>query len=207
MDLNRKNGCEGKIFRNSSNMARIGTKLCQHAFQTIPDISFFDAPQKQNPRNIWIEKSVFRNFYRRSRFLFFPEEQQQQTTTNNNKQPRRLERAHFGDFGRVGGAHFVTGFAGIWHKRDQHPNTSKRVRMDPNTSKRVRTRPKASKNVRKDTKTFKKDSKMFEKVKKIATFSERFRTLPNASERIRTYPNASEKVRTGPNRSEHVRKL
>ena len=25
-----------------SNMARIGTKLCQNAFQTIPNVSFFD---------------------------------------------------------------------------------------------------------------------------------------------------------------------
>ena len=32
-----------KIFRNSLNMARIGAKLCQNAFQTIPDISLFDA--------------------------------------------------------------------------------------------------------------------------------------------------------------------
>ena len=32
-----------KIFGNVSNMARIGTKLCQNAFQTISDVSFFDA--------------------------------------------------------------------------------------------------------------------------------------------------------------------
>ena len=32
---------------------------------------------------------------------------------------KRLESAHFGDFGRLGGAHFVTCFAGIQHKRDQ----------------------------------------------------------------------------------------
>ena len=31
------------IFRNCSNMARIVTKLCQNAFQTISDVSFFDA--------------------------------------------------------------------------------------------------------------------------------------------------------------------
>ena len=30
-----------KIFRNSSNMARITAKLCQNAFRTIPEISFF----------------------------------------------------------------------------------------------------------------------------------------------------------------------
>ena len=32
-----------KIFGNVSNMARIGTKLRQNAFQTISDVSFFDA--------------------------------------------------------------------------------------------------------------------------------------------------------------------
>ena len=29
-----------------SNLARIGTKLCQNAFQTIPDVLFFDAKKK-----------------------------------------------------------------------------------------------------------------------------------------------------------------
>ena len=34
------------IFGESSNMARIGTKLCQNAFQTIPNVSFFHAEKK-----------------------------------------------------------------------------------------------------------------------------------------------------------------
>ena len=32
-----------KIFENSSNIARIDAKLCQNAFRTISDVSFFDA--------------------------------------------------------------------------------------------------------------------------------------------------------------------
>ena len=38
-------GWRWKTFRSSSNMARISAKLCQHAFRTIPDVSFFDAPK------------------------------------------------------------------------------------------------------------------------------------------------------------------
>ena len=66
--INRKNGCEGKIFRNSSNMARIGTKLCQNAFQTIPDVSFFDAPPKtksaKNLERKFRFSAIWREFWR-----------------------------------------------------------------------------------------------------------------------------------------------
>ena len=44
-----------------SNKAPIGLKLCQNAFQTIPDISFFDV-EKKNRHNFSIEKLVFCNF-------------------------------------------------------------------------------------------------------------------------------------------------
>ena len=33
---------ESRLIQNNSNKARITAKLCQNAFQTIPDISFFD---------------------------------------------------------------------------------------------------------------------------------------------------------------------
>ena len=39
-------GLRCTFVRNSSNMARIGVKLCQNAFRTISDVSFFDAEQK-----------------------------------------------------------------------------------------------------------------------------------------------------------------
>ena len=97
-----------------------------------------------------------------------------------------------------GGTHFVTAIAGIWHKRHQHPNTSKRVRMDPNTSKRVRTRPKASKNVWKGAKTFRKGSKSFEEVKN-------FRRLLNASKHFWTHPNAYERSQMPSNVSKTIR--
>ena len=54
----RQHGCLGLIsvvcgtgvvetgVEKSSNMARIGAKLCQNAFRTIPNISFFDAEKK-----------------------------------------------------------------------------------------------------------------------------------------------------------------
>ena len=44
-----------------SRMAPIGAKLCQNAFQTIPDVSFFDA-KKFFRRNFWIENFVFCQF-------------------------------------------------------------------------------------------------------------------------------------------------
>ena len=46
VELINSAGDQVKIFRNSSNMAPIGAKLCQNAFQTIPDLSFFDAEKK-----------------------------------------------------------------------------------------------------------------------------------------------------------------
>ena len=49
------------IFRNSSNMARIGAKLCQNAFRTIPDVSFVHAP-KICPTKLLDQKFVFRLF-------------------------------------------------------------------------------------------------------------------------------------------------
>ena len=42
-------------------MAPFGLKLWENAFQTIPDISFFDV-EKKNRRNFRIENSVFRYF-------------------------------------------------------------------------------------------------------------------------------------------------
>ena len=42
-------------------MAPIGLKLCQNAFQTIPDISFFDA-EKKNREFFERKNSVFRKF-------------------------------------------------------------------------------------------------------------------------------------------------
>ena len=39
-------GWRWKNFRNFSNMARIRAKLCQNAFRTFPDVSFFDAEKK-----------------------------------------------------------------------------------------------------------------------------------------------------------------
>ena len=41
-------------------MAPLGLKLCQNAFQTIPDISFFDADNKKKSK-FQIERSVFCN--------------------------------------------------------------------------------------------------------------------------------------------------
>ncbi len=61
VDLSRKNGCEGKIFRNSSNMARIGAKLRKNAFQPIPDVSFFDVEKKFSSKML-DRKFVFRRF-------------------------------------------------------------------------------------------------------------------------------------------------
>ena len=51
----------GELFRNCSNMALIGAKICQNAFQTIPNVSFFDATEK-NPLNVWIEFFYLRQF-------------------------------------------------------------------------------------------------------------------------------------------------
>ena len=42
-------------------MAPFGLKLWENAFQTIPDISFFDV-EKKNLRKFRIEKSVFQRF-------------------------------------------------------------------------------------------------------------------------------------------------
>ena len=62
-----KNDDRWKIFRNSSNMGRIGTKLCQNAFQTIPDVLFFDA-KKIFPAKFSDEKfrfwQIWRGFWR-----------------------------------------------------------------------------------------------------------------------------------------------
>ena len=46
VDLIPGDGLRYFFFRCSSNMARIGAKLCQNAFQRIPDVSFFDAQKK-----------------------------------------------------------------------------------------------------------------------------------------------------------------
>ena len=58
-----KNDDWWKFVRNSSNMARIGTKLCQNAFRTIPDISFFDV-EKQISVKILDENFRFSTFWR-----------------------------------------------------------------------------------------------------------------------------------------------
>ena len=42
-------------------MAAIGVKLRENAFQTIPDISFFDV-ENDFRRKFWIPKSVFHYF-------------------------------------------------------------------------------------------------------------------------------------------------
>ena len=47
--------------RCPSNMAPIGTKLCQNAFRTLPDVWFFDAEKKKNRWNFRIIFFVFRN--------------------------------------------------------------------------------------------------------------------------------------------------
>ena len=39
-----------KFFRNCSNMARIGAKLCQNAFRTILNVSSFDAEKKKSAK-------------------------------------------------------------------------------------------------------------------------------------------------------------
>ena len=46
-----------------SNLARIGAKICENAFRTIPEILFFDA-KKFFSRNFWIENFIFANFAR-----------------------------------------------------------------------------------------------------------------------------------------------
>ena len=79
----------------------------------------------------------------------------------NNKQQLNGLRAHISEIlGAVGvhissggSAHFVIGFAGKQHARDQYPSTSEHVGMHPNTSECVRTRPKTSENVQKRVKT------------------------------------------------------
>ncbi len=42
VDLVPGGGLGENLFLTSQNMARIATKLCQNAFRTIPDDSFFD---------------------------------------------------------------------------------------------------------------------------------------------------------------------
>ena len=61
VDLIPGGGLRWKFFRNCSNMARIATKLCPNAFQTIPDVSFFDA-EKFFSAKFRIENFVFRQF-------------------------------------------------------------------------------------------------------------------------------------------------
>ena len=80
------------------------------------------------------------------------------------------ESAHFGDYRRCRSTHFVTGFAGIWHKREKiqkmsnkilkvfrkHPNASERVRTHLNTSERIRTHLNASERIQIRRKTCEK---------------------------------------------------
>ena len=47
------------VFISTSNLARIATKLCENAFQTIPDVSLFDAKIFFG-ENFRIENFVFR---------------------------------------------------------------------------------------------------------------------------------------------------
>ena len=76
--------------------------------------------------------------------------------------------AHFGDYWHCRSSHFVSGFAGIWHKRKNQkkskklknsknirtlPNASELIRTCPNVSGKVRTGPKTSPNLRKLRKT------------------------------------------------------
>ena len=89
-----------------------------------------------------------------------------------------FESAHFRNIGHGGGVHFVSGFSSVLHKRDQHPKTSKLVRMDPNTSNHVRTRPNRSKNVPKDAKTL-RGSKMFGQIR--SHFGSSLRPTQNSS--------------------------
>ena len=80
---------------------------------------------------------------------------------------------------------------------DQHPNTSKRVRMHPNTFEHVGTHAKASKNVRKDVKTLRR-------VWKYSKGSNIWQ-LPNAPGHFSTLSNAG-RIRTHPNRPKHLPK-
>ena len=76
-------------------------------------------------------------------------------------------REHFSRIsaGRRGGrAHFVLGFAGIQHERDQHSNGSKHVQACPNLSKCIRIGPSRSQHIQNLPKTS----------KNLRTFSENF---------------------------------
>ena len=46
------------------------------------------------------------------------------------------ESAHFGDYRRCRSSHFVTGFAGIWHKREKVQKMSKNVKKHPKSLRR-----------------------------------------------------------------------
>ena len=59
VDLIPGDGLKYFFFRCSSNMARIGAKLCQNAFQRIPDVSFFDAQKKDFRRKFGSGISFF----------------------------------------------------------------------------------------------------------------------------------------------------
>ena len=83
------------------------------------------------------------------------------------------ESAHFGDYRRCRSSHFVTGFAGIWHKRE------KNKKMSTN---------------------FKKNRETFERFRMLSSASERVRTHPGRSEqvqtRLRTYENFEKLAKT-----------
>ena len=57
----RDRGWREPGLKTARNMARIGVKLSQNAFGTIPDVSCFDT-EKLFQRNVWIKKFVFCQF-------------------------------------------------------------------------------------------------------------------------------------------------
>ena len=54
-------GVDGTDVQTSSNMVRISAKLFHKAFQTFPDVSFFEE-EKKNRQKFRISKFVFRQF-------------------------------------------------------------------------------------------------------------------------------------------------
>ena len=94
---------------------------------------------------------------------------------------KQLEGTRLGNLGCHGDAHFVTGFAGIWHKREKNqkmstifkkiqkrPNASKCFRAHPNVSQRIQEGPNRSKHVSEPAQTSKNLRKTLRKLSKTS---------------------------------------
>ena len=108
------------------------------------------------------------------------------------------ESAHFGDYRRCRSSHFVTGFAGIWHKHktnqkisktlkqiQKRPNDPKCFRAHPNVSQRIWEGPHRSKHVSGSMNTLKNlrtlREKLFEHFAKVACVPSLFLLIPKVA--------------------------